>query len=219
MWSEYVRRTIHPGGIMRWSILSLKAFIQRACNIHDLDINNLYISKISYTLEADASVTSPSISCNLIRLRLSYTSSSSGSGGGFFCPTLFSWDGSAYTEEGLLDIHGTSDITISHTVEHLDPVNRMCLLSLRELDNYTSHIDQVKLFAVDAQDNWYESALQIAWHNRLGRVEALLLHDDESRVNLAPTERIELLFLLPENISDIHHFTFQLNGHNPKGLY
>jgi hypothetical protein len=72
---------------------------------------------------------------------------------------------------------------------------------------------------VDVNDNWYECTLRIAWHSRLGRVEVLLLHDDEARVNLAPTERIELLFLLPKNVNNIYHFIFQINGHNPKGMY
>ncbi len=141
-----------------------------------------------------------------------------GGGGGMFCPTLFSWNGRAYAEEGLLNIHGDSDVTIDYRLSHLTPVGRRCLLSLRELDNYTSHIDQARLFAVDAQDNWYECALRLAWHNNLGRVEALLTHNDEQRVDMAPGERTELIFLLPKNANNIHHFVFELNGHNPKGL-
>lgn len=220
-WSEYVKRTIYSGEIMQWS-MNLKALIQEACNafpaLLTLGMDNLYIAKISYTVEADAFVSSPSISCNLHRLRLSYRLAGGG-GGGMWCPTLYSWDGSAYAEEGLLGIHGDSDVTINQTLEHLSPINRLCPLSLRELDNHTSHVDQVRLFAVDADDNWYECSLRFAWHSRLGRVEALLLRDDESRVNLTPTERAELLFLIPENVDDVHHFVFQLNGHNPKGLY
>lgn len=148
-----------------------------------------------------------------------YLSSGGGGGGGMFCPTLFSWSGNVYAEEGFLDIHGDSDVTIDYRLSHLTPVFRRCLLSLRELDNYTSHIDQVRLFAVDAQDNWYECALRLAWQNNLGRVNALLAHDDEQRVDMAPGERVELIFLIPENTNDIHHFIFELNGHNPKGLY
>ena len=144
---------------------------------------------------------------------------SGGVGGGWFCPTLFSWNGGTYVEEGLLNIHGDSDITINHTLEHLEPVGRLCLLSLRELDNYTSHIDQVRLLAMDAQDNWYECALAFAWHNNLGRVDALLAHNDEQRVDMAPGERTTLMFLLPKNANNVQHFVFELNGHNPKAMY
>jgi hypothetical protein len=130
-WSEYVKRTIYPGEIMQWS-MNLKALIQEASNAFDeLDINNLYIAKTSYTLEADAGVSSPSTSCNLHRLRISYTLAGGGGGGGMYCPTLYSWNCSAYTEESLLDIHGDSDVTIDQTLEHLSPINRLCLLSQR----------------------------------------------------------------------------------------
>ena len=148
-----------------------------------------------------------------------YMPSGGGGGGGMYCPTLFSWSGTAYAEEGLLNIHGDSDVTIDYWLSHLAPVFRYCLLSLRELDNYTSHVDQVRLFAVDTEDNWYECSLRLAWHTQLGRVDTLLAHNDEQRTDMAPGERIELLFLLPENAHDVHHFIFELNGHNPKGHY
>jgi len=92
------------------------------------------------------------------------------------------------------------------------------LLSLRELDNHTSHIDQVRLLAVDAQDNWYECALHLAWHNNLGRVDTLLAYNDEQRVDMAPEERTALIFMLPENANNIQQFIFEINGHNAKGM-
>ena len=138
-----------------------------------------------------------------------------GNGGG--CPTLFSWNRTAYAEEALLDIHSNSDVTVDYTLSHLNPLNRYCLLSLRELDNYTSHIDYVKLYAVDNEGIWHECNLFLAWHSELGRVNHLLALDDDERVDLAPGERTTLLFLLPKNIGDIQFFIFELNGHNPKG--
>ena len=140
-----------------------------------------------------------------------------GGGGGGGCPTLFSWNRTTYAEEALLDVHSNSDVTVDYTLSHLNPINRLCLLSLRELDNYTSHIDYVKLYAVDNAGIWHECNLFLAWHSELGRVNHLLALDDDERVDLAPGERTTLLFLLPKNIGDIQFFIFELNGHNPKG--
>ncbi len=150
MWSEYVERTIYPDEIMRWSI-NLRAFIQRACDLltPDISFNKLYISKISFTVEADAIFSFSSIRCDLHRLRLAYTKPSDGSGGG--CPTLFVWNGTGYADEGVLDIHAESDITVQHEIQNtLTPTldDDVYKLQLRELDNFTSHIDQVKLLAI-----------------------------------------------------------------------
>jgi hypothetical protein len=93
------------------------------------------------------------------------------------------------------------------------------LISLRELDNYTSHIDQVKLYAVDSQGIWHKCSLIVAWHNELGSVRQLLSQDDELRVDLNPCERIALLFFTRDWVEDIQLFIFELNGYNPKGHY
>lgn len=37
-------------------------------------------------------------------------------GGG--CPTLFVWNGTAYIEEGALDIHADSDVTVQHRIQN-----------------------------------------------------------------------------------------------------
>lgn len=141
-----------------------------------------------------------------------------GGGGGGGCPTLFSWNGTAYAKEGLLDIRSSSDVTVDYTLSSLSPIGNLGLISLRELDNHTSHVDYVKLYAVDLQGTWYESTLLIAWHNEIGPVKETLLYDDEAKVDLAPEERAELVFLLPENLENIQHFIFELNGHNRKLL-
>jgi len=143
-------------------------------------------------------------------------SSGGGGGGGGGCPTLFSWNGTAFAEEALLDIHASQDVTVDYTLKHLRPVGRLCMLQLRELDNFTSHIDQVKLYAVDGEGNWHECRLILAWHNRLGPVTTELLYDDGVRVDLTPQQKIQLIFLVLNGIDDIQSFVFELNGYNMK---
>jgi hypothetical protein len=218
-WSEYVTRTIYPGEVMQWFI-NLKPLIQDACNDFSLNINNLYIAKISYTLEADGFLSSPSISCNLHRLRLSYTlPSGGGPHGGGECPTLFVWNGTDYVSEGVLPIHAESDITVEHTIQNtLALENGVYRLELRELDNYTSHLDQVKLYAVDYQGEWHLSPLAYANHSELGWVTWKLRFDDENRVDMTPTQTIALRFLPSIPYSQTAYFIFEVNGHNRKLL-
>ena len=136
--------------------------------------------------------------------------------GGFPCPTLFVWDGSEYVEEALLDIHADSDITLQHTIgETLVPDKNSYKLSLRELDEFTSHIDQVKLYVVDSDGEIQETHLTKAIHSLLGDVKEPLLHDDDTRVDLSPEQTIDLEFILP-NIDEVAYFTFEINGYNMK---
>lgn len=215
-------RIIYPGDVMRW-IIDVKPFIQRACTFHDLNINDLNISKISFTTEADAVVTSPSIMCNLHRLRLSYETSSGGSGGGgggtgppkLRSPTLFVWNGSEYIKEATLHLHGGSDVTIWHTIEQLlVPEDDHYLLSLRELNNSISHIDYVKLYAMDVNGKMYEGHLYQAIHNKFGNIKRLLLSDDDNRAYLGPSQSIDLKFSVPE-IENIIHLMFVIQGYEP----
>jgi len=145
-------------------------------------------------------------------------SSSTGGGGGGGCPTLFSWNGTAFTKEALLDIHASQDVTVDYTLKHLTPIGRLCMLQLRELDNFTSHIDYVKLYVVDSEGNWHECNLILAWHSQLGLVTTELFHDDNVRVDLTPQQKIQLIFLTPSDIDDIQSFVFELNGYNIKLL-
>jgi len=106
-----------------------------------------------------------------------------GSGGG--CPTLFVWNGTDYAEEGTLDIHAESDVTVQHGIQNtLALENGVYKLQLRELDEYTSHIDQVKLYAVNNQGRWSSCPLTDAQHNSLGNIKGILRYDDENRVDL-----------------------------------
>ncbi len=147
---------------------------------------------------------------------LTVTISSGGGGGGGGCPTLFSWNGTAFTKEALLDIHASQDVTVDYTLKHLTPIGRLCMLQLRELENFTSHIDYVKLYVVDSEGNWHECNLILAWHSQLGLVTTELFHDDNVRVDLTSQQKIQLIFLTPSDIDDIQSFVFELNGYNMK---
>jgi hypothetical protein len=136
-------------------------------------------------------------------------------GGG--CPTLFVWSGTHYADEGVLDIHAESDITVQREIENtLTLRNWVYNLELRELDNFTSHIDQVKLYAVDSDGEWHLSPLIYAYHSDLGRVTWKLRFDDSIRVDLEPTEAISLKFLPSIPYNQTAYFVFEINGYNRK---
>jgi hypothetical protein len=142
---------------------------------------------------------------------------SSGGGGG--CPTLFVWNGTDYTEEGVLDIHAESDVTVQHEIQNtLALENSVYKLQLRELDNFTSHIDQVKLYAIDNQGKWHLCPLTYAYHNELGKVTWKLRFDDSNRVELKPTEIIDLKFAPSRPYSETAYFIFEINGYNRKPM-
>ena len=144
-----------------------------------------------------------------------------GNGGGGYphpCPTLFVWDGSQYVEEALLDIHADSDITLQHMMgeQALVPDKNFYKLSLRELDEFTSHIDYTKLYVVDLfEGKMHEAHLTNATHSQLGDVKELLLHDDETRVDLTPEQTIDLKFTVPK-VTERAFIIFEINGYNMK---
>lgn len=68
---QYVNRVAYSGDIQKWSI-NVITFINNACSHWpELNKNNLYISKICFTLEAGG-LTGPTVQCNLERLRIAY---------------------------------------------------------------------------------------------------------------------------------------------------
>jgi len=137
--------------------------------------------------------------------------------GGGGCPTLFVWNGTDYAEEGILNIHAESDVTVQHEIQNtLSLENGVYELQLRELDEYTSHIDQVKLYAVDYKGEWYLCPLTCAYHSELGKVKQTLLLDDSNRVDLEPTEITDLKFSPSIPYSQTAHFIFEINGYNAK---
>lgn len=142
---------------------------------------------------------------------------SSGGGGGGGCPTLFVWNGSEFEKENVLNIHASSDITLDHKIEkRLGKGLLFYSLQLRELDEFTSHIDQVKLYAIDSKGKKHEFPLIYAYHSKLGFILLQLLFNDGIRVDQKPNEIIDLKFLPTTN--DIEYFVFEINGFNPKYL-
>jgi hypothetical protein len=71
---------------------------------------------------------------------------------------------------------------------------------------------------VDEDGNWHECSLILAWHSQLGPVTTELIYDDSMRVDLTPQQKIQLIFLIPNDIDNIQNFVFELNGYNWKAL-
>jgi hypothetical protein len=137
--------------------------------------------------------------------------------GGGGCPTLFLWNRTGYVEEGSMDIHSYNDITLDYRMQQSPvPVANLYRLKLAELDNFTSHIDQVKLYAIDDKGEWHLCPLILAYDTTQGVVTSKLLFDDDHRVNLKPTQETSLYFLKTIRLQDIEYFIFEINGYNPK---
>jgi len=133
------------------------------------------------------------------------------------CPTLFLWNGTAYAEEGVLHIHAESDVTVCHEIQNTLALEKgVYKLQLRGLDEYTSHIDQVKLYAVDYEGEWHMCPLIYAYHNELGKVTLKLSFDDSNRVDLKTAEIIDLKFTPSILYGETAHFIFEINGYNMK---
>ncbi|MCK4439571.1 hypothetical protein KAU85_01175 [Candidatus Bathyarchaeota archaeon] len=73
----------------------------------------------------------------------------------------------------------------------------------------------MKLYAVDDEEEWHLCPLIYAKHND-GYVTWKLLFDDEKRVDLAPTQIIDLKFLPSISYHKTAYFIFEINGYNPK---
>lgn len=132
------------------------------------------------------------------------------------CPTLFVWNGTDYAEEGALDIHADLDVTVQHEIQNtLALKNGVYNLQLRELENNTSHIDQVELYAVDYEGGWHLCPLIYAKHND-SYVTWKLLFDDEKRIDLTPTQIVNLKFLPAIASNETAQFIFEINGYNMK---
>jgi len=141
-----------------------------------------------------------------------------GGGGGGGCPTIFSWNGNEFVEESFLNIHSDSDVTLHYMLSFAEASGRIVHLKLKELDEFTSHIDCIKLYAIDSEFNRLESTLVTAQHSGLGSVTSELSSDDDTRVNLAPEENIRLEFLLPNDFKDVRWLVFEINGYNMKAV-
>ena len=136
-------------------------------------------------------------------------------GGG--CPTLLCWDGIEYVDEGTLDIHSESDITAYHVIQnYLKQEHGLYRLKLFERDNFTSHIDYVRLFAVSKRGIWYLCPLIYANLDNIKCVTRKLLFDDGDNINLHPNQTINLWFIPIIPKEETVCFVFELNGYNMK---
>ena len=131
--------------------------------------------------------------------------------GGDGCPTLFVWNGTDYVEEGFLNIHAEYDITVRWNLRNTPSMeNGFYRLRLWELDNYTSHIDYVKLYAIDYDGIWHECTLE-----GNGDATDRIRYDDGERLDLPPAEAIDLKFSTDFQ-GEIADFVFEINGYNMK---
>jgi len=173
-----------------------------------LDGATMYGNPITVTMNSDHT------------LKAYFEYSGGGGGGGGACPTLFVWNGTDYVEEGFLNIHTESDVTVRHEIQNtLALENGVYKLQLRELDEYASHIDQVRLYAVDGEGEWHSCPITYAYHNELGKVKKTLRFDDDTRVDLKPTEVIGLKFAPSILYDKTEYFIFEINGYNEKMMW
>lgn len=140
-----------------------------------------------------------------------------GSGG---CPTLFVWNGTAYNDFGVINIHDpeNNDIIkeVTLSTECVGINYYTAKIRLREgwegLTYSHSEIDQVKLYAV-IDGNRYLCPLIHASHSELGGITLELLFSDDSKVDTDLLETIDLKFFIPyQNIAE---FVFVIEGNNP----
>jgi hypothetical protein len=154
-------------------------------------------------------------------LEVSISNSTGGGGGGgdmkecAWSPTLFVWNGSEYVKEVTLHLHGESDVIVWHTIEQtIMPEKNHYLLSLRELNESTSHIDYVRLYVTDTEGQIHECHLSRAVHNEFRNVKRLLESDDDNRVDLGPSQSIDMKFNEVE-IENTAYFILEIQGYEP----
>jgi hypothetical protein len=118
-----------------------------------------------------------------------------------------------YAKDMVLNIHARSDIILEHTITQ-SPSGFPYRLRLRELDNFTSHIDHVRLFAIDENEQWHLCPLTFANHSEAGPVTLIVMFNDDWRVDLRPNETIDMHFL--PSIGNPAYFVFEISGYNSK---
>jgi hypothetical protein len=152
---------------------------------------------------------------------------SSGGGG---CPNLLVWNGTAFVDEGLLNIHNLvnreNDVVRQYTLNTTPAVvdhNRYMLELYEHPAGYNashSWINQVMLYSVDANGIWQECNLVSAFElstnsSRNGNVLPLLLYNDTKWAQTYYGDKIFLQFTAA-NVPNIDHFVFVIIGHNMK---
>lgn len=144
-------------------------------------------------------------------------------GGGGGCPILSVFDGEAYVEEGLLDIHNPDgiDVITHHSLIAIpEPIANRYLLKLTEHHKTISHIDQVKFYGRIPNGKLIPLYLSSATHSSLGEVRWELWISDDIRVdelgadhNEGISEFITLEFIAPAHKKFIE-FIFVIEGNN-----
>jgi len=144
-------------------------------------------------------------------------------GGGGGCPILYTFNGTEYIEEGLLDIHDIDGIdrTYIHTLQTAPyPLNNKINLQLTEHPKTISDIDHVRLYGRLENGQWVSLQLKSAIHSTIGEVKNQLKHSDDLRVtelgeehNNGISETIDLEFVM-ERDTDFLEFIFIIEGNN-----
>lgn len=141
-------------------------------------------------------------------------------GGGDGCPTLFVWNGTAYVDYGVINIHNPTGEDIVQEVavkaEDVSISNYKAVFRLREgwegLNFSESVIDQVKLYAVDKNGKRYLCPLISATHSSLGNVLPQLMASDDYKVQTLLLETIDLKFVVA--YQNVQGFAFVIEGCN-----
>lgn len=146
-----------------------------------------------------------------------------GGGGGGGCPILYTFNGTRYIEEGLLDIHDINGIdrTYVHTLQITPyPLKNKIKLQLSEHPKTISDIDHVRLYGKLENGQWVSLHLQSAIHSTLGKVRSLLRKSDDLKVttlgkehNNGISETIDLEFIL-KGAKNFLEFIFIIEGNN-----
>lgn len=139
-------------------------------------------------------------------------------GGGGGCPLLYTFDGSQYVYEALLNIHdptGADVIREQALTTVPERVHNAYLLRLVEHPLTHSYIDCVRLFAVMQDGTKIELPLISAIHDEYGNVLPKLLRSDDIKADTSANHEIDLKFrALPSNLQATG-FIFQIEGNNP----
>ncbi|MDF1538134.1 MAG: hypothetical protein P1Q69_04445 [Candidatus Thorarchaeota archaeon] len=149
-------------------------------------------------------------------------------GGGGGCPNLLVWNGTGFSDEGIMYIHNVfdpySDVVVSHIldVDELSIQEDTYQIKLSEIgDGYNfshSTIDQVMLMCIDVEGIFVEYPLISAIHSKEGYITQSLLLSDDVWIETFKGDEITLIFKLPHEMDydDLLDLIFVIEGHNVK---
>jgi len=141
-------------------------------------------------------------------------------GGG--CPVLSVWDGVRYVDYGVIDIHNPEGCDVIREV----PVKKedVCVEGFKAkfklcegwagLNYSHSTIDQVKLYAVDADGSRHLCPLTKAVHSIDGNVLLKLLLNDDRNIDMFLMDTLDLTFVVLWPSAKIQSYVFLIEGCN-----